>query len=184
MAITYPVSFPSGIGISNFTLRYVKAVAKTESPFSYAQQVHDFGGGRWEAEVTIPPLETASAQLFQAFLVSLHGCAGTFTMSHPLHQTIGIPTRTITGSVGDNDVDFNGSVSAGMFFEANDHLYITLESGTSGVSIQPPLRDTLSNHTIDTSLPAGIWRLASSQVEWTTGISSLTPFTFACVEAL
>jgi hypothetical protein len=183
MSITYPVSFPSSIGISKFTLRYVKAVAKTESPFNYKQQVHDFGGGRWEAEVTIPPLNTADSLTFQAFLVSLHGCAGTFTMAHPLHNTAGV-SRRITGSVGDNDVDFNGSVSAGMYFEANDHLYLTLESGTSNVAIQPPLRNTFSNSLIDATLPAGTWRLASSQVEWTTDSSSNTPFTFACVEAL
>lgn len=183
MSLTYPLSFPSSIGISNFNLRYVKSVAKTESPFSFSQQVHDFGGGRWEAEITIPPLTITQASIFQAFLIGLHGCLGTFTMSHPLHNAV-LAHRTITGTKGASVANFSATVSAGTYFSVDNHLYITLETGSTGISIQPPLRTTESTTTIDATLPLGTWRLASNSVEWSTGVSGKTPFTFACVEAV
>jgi hypothetical protein len=182
MSLSYPLTFPSSIQIQSFTLRYVKSVAMSESPFSYAQQVHDFGGGRWEAEITIPPLKQSDAQVFQAFLIGLKGRFGTFTMSHPLHSVS--LSRTASGTKGDSDVDFNGSVDAGTYFSVDNHLYLTLETGTALVEIQPPLRTTISSATIDTTLPLGTWRLATNDVDWTTGSSAVTPFTFACIEAV
>ena len=182
MALTYPLTFPASIDIQDFTLRYVKSVAMSESPFSYAQQVHDFGGGRWEAEITIPPLKQSDAQIFQAFLIGLKGRFGTFTMSHPLHDTT--LSRTATGTKGDTDVDFNGSVNAGTYFSVDNHLYLTLETGIAAVEIQPPLRTTISNATIDTTSPLGTWRLATNDIDWTTTASRVTPFTFACIEAV
>ena len=115
MSLTYPLTFPSGIGINQFSLRMVKSVAVAESPFTYNQQVHDFGGARWEAEITVPPLDQDEAQLFQAFLIGLKGRFGTFTMSHPL-QSVTL-SRTASGTKGDSDVDFNGSVNAGTYFQ-------------------------------------------------------------------
>lgn len=182
MSLSYPLTFPAGIGISNFSLRFVKSVAMSESPFSYAQQVHDFGGGRWEAEITIPPLKQSDAQVFQAFLIGLKGRFGTFTMSHPL-QSVSL-SRTASGTKGDTDVDFNGSVNAGTYFSVDNHLYLTLETGTAGVEIQPPLRTTISTAAIDTTLPLGTWRLSTNDVDWSTGVNNLTPFTFACIEAV
>jgi len=183
MSLSYPLAFPSSIQIQSFTLRYVKSVAMSESPFSYAQQVHDFGGGRWEAEVTIPPLKQSDAQVFQAFLIGLKGRFGTFTMSHPLHDVS--LSRTALGNKGDSSVDFNGSVDAGTYFSIDNHLYLTLETGVGDVEIQPPLRATHNpSVAIDTTHPLGTWRLATNDVDWTTSSSAVTPFTFACIEAV
>lgn len=59
-------------------------------------------------------------------------------------------------------------------------------SGTGvTVNIQPPLRfDVSVNDVLDLTLPKGIWRLSTNDVGWSTGASELTPFTFACVEAI
>ena len=182
MSLTYPLSFPSGIGISTFSLRFRKSVAMSESPFSYAQQIHDFGGGRWEAEVTIPPLSQTDAQTFQAFLIGLEGRKGTFTMSHPLHNTT--LTRTATGTKGDTDLTFSGEVAAGTYFSIANKLYLATETGTTDVNIQPPLRADASSASVDFTLPLGTWRLSSNEVDWYTDAGRLTPFTFACVEAV
>jgi len=181
MSLSYPLTFPS-VGIAKFDLSFRKSVAFSESPFSYAQQVHDFGGAKWEAQVTIPPLTQSEAQVFQAFLIGLEGRKGTFTLGNPL-QTSAL-SRTATGNKGDTDITFSGEVPAGTYFSIANRLYITTETGTTDVEIQPPLRADASSATVDFTQPLGTWRLATNDVNWSTGTSQLTPFTFACVEAI
>ena len=181
MSLSYPLAFPS-IGISNFQLSFRKSVAFSESPFSYAQQVHDFGGARWDAQVTIPPLNQTQAQSFQAFLIGLEGRKGTFTLGNPLHSSA--LSRTATGSKGDTDLTFSGEVPVGTYFSIANKLYITTETGTTNVNIQPPLRADASSATVDFTQPLGTWRLATNEVNWSTGTSQLTSFTFACTEVV
>ena len=54
--IAYPLSTPNSIGIAEITLRARNAVAISESPFSFNQQIVRHAGQRWEADVTIPPV--------------------------------------------------------------------------------------------------------------------------------
>ena len=42
-----PLAFPN-VGLTNVNLRLVRTVGMSESPFSYQQQAHDFGGARWK----------------------------------------------------------------------------------------------------------------------------------------
>ncbi len=72
-------------------MRMVNSVAITESPYTFAQQTQDFGGVRWEAEITIRPLTHTEAKAFKAFLVSLKGRQGTFTVGNPL-ETASTPS--------------------------------------------------------------------------------------------
>nr|BAR35095.1 hypothetical protein [uncultured Mediterranean phage uvMED] len=181
MSLSYPLTFPS-VGICEFALSFRKSIGFTESPFSYAQQVHDFGGAKWEAQITIPPLSQADAQTFQAFLIGLEGRKGTFTMGNPLHTSA--LSRTATGNKGDTDITFSGSVPAGTYFSIANKLYITTETGTTDVNIQPPLRANASSASVDFTQPLGTWRLSTNDVNWSTGKSRLTEFTFACVEAI
>ncbi len=189
MSLTYPLTFPSGIGISQFSLRMVKSVAVAESPFTYNQQVHDFGGARWEAEITVPPLTQSNAQLFQAFLIGLEGRKGTFTMGHPLHNASGTVTAD-AASKGDTRISLDGSaMTAGTYFSISNRLYMATEAKASGsdvfVEIQPPLRNAISQGAgCDLTLPKGLWRLSTNEVAWSTDTSATTPFTFACVEAI
>lgn len=182
MSLTYPLAFPSTIEIQAFSLRFRKSVAMSESPFSYAQQVHDFGGARWEAEVTIPPLSQSDAQIFQAFLIGLEGSKGTFTMDHPIATTT--LSRTATGTKGDTDITFSGEVAVGTYFSIANKMYIATETGTTDVNIQPPLRADASSATVDFTNPTSTWRLSSNEVEWSTNYNRVTPFTFACMEAI
>ena len=189
MSVTYPVAFPTGIGIQSISLRLRKSVAMTESPFTFKQQTYDFGSARWEAEVTIPPLSPAQARLFEAFLASLEGQKGQFTMGHPQHTSTF--TNTVTGSLGNDVCNFSGStvITAGTYFSVagavstTKHLHLVVNSSNQP-TIQPPLRKAYSNSAVEFTAPVGTWRLASNEVGWTTGAGGNTPFTFACVEVL
>ena len=199
MAITYPRDFPTINGqtiIEKMTIRQKSATVVQQSPYSYHQQVHDFGGIRWEAEVTIRPLTHDEALVFQGFLASLQGQKFTFLMGSPLW----------TSDNADNDVEVSQAtdagdetmqirvatlreVKAGQFFEMDQQLYMFLEdqgttTGTT-LKITPPTRKDYTAATdCITNLPVGTWRLATSDVNWDISKASLYGFTFACVEAL
>ena len=80
------LAFPS-VGIQNITMRLRRAVAISESPFTFDTQTYVHQGARWEAEITLPPLSYSEARSVEAFLVALKGQSGTFTFGHPLHTS-------------------------------------------------------------------------------------------------
>lgn len=87
MAITYPLSLPSHTGIRSVELRATNAVAYSRSPFTFAGQAFAYPGQMWQADVTLPPMKRADAEQWIAWLVSLRGQLGTFTMGDPLCKT-------------------------------------------------------------------------------------------------
>ena len=197
MPVTFPRSFPTVNGssiIEKMTIRQVNAVAVQQSPYTYQQQIQDFGGQRWEAEVTIRPLAHDEALAFQGFLASLKGQKNTFLLGNPLS----------TSNNADNDIRVNGNqltgdstlavlvnsfhdASAGQFFSIDDRLYMFLEDVDAGgtFDITPPLReDAATAAPCVTNLPQGTWRLASNKIDWDISKAGLYSFTFACVEAL
>lgn len=180
-------AFPTTVGIQSMTMRLRSAVAMSSSPFSYDQQVFQHQGVRWEAEVTLPPMTRAQAKEYEAFFASLRGMATTFTMANPLHTTTGTGTIS-SGSVGDTSITASttATIVAGDYFEVNDRLYIITErTSASAIKIMPPLRDAISiGTTMDFTLPAGTWRLATNEIGWSINEASIYGFTFACVEAL
>ncbi len=198
MAILYPRDFPTVNGsniIEKMTIRQVNAVAVQQSPYTYQQQIQDFGGQRWEAEVTIRPLAHNEALAFQGFLSSLKGQKNTFKLGNPLSVSTNSDSDiTVNGTYaqGDDTISFTveslKNAVAGQFFSINDNLYIFLEdmpSGTATKAISPPLKEAVTNNTnCVTNLPQGIWRLASNKVDWDISKAGLYSFTFACVEAL
>ena len=54
MAITYPLSTPTTIGIAQIELRAANTTSTSASPFTYKQQVISYGGQQWSASVSIP----------------------------------------------------------------------------------------------------------------------------------
>ena len=95
MAITYPLSLPTTIGIGEIELRANNVVGVSQSPFTYKQQVVQHQGQRWEASVSIPPVRKDLAEAWIAFLISLKGPVGTFYLGDPNMAT---PSGAATGS--------------------------------------------------------------------------------------
>lgn len=83
MAITYPLSPPTNIGIANIILSADNATAISQSPFTFSQQVIKHQGERWRASVSLPPMKAVDAEYWVAFLLSLRGQYGTFRLGDP-----------------------------------------------------------------------------------------------------
>ena len=197
MPVTFPRTFPTVNGsniIERMTIRQVNAVAVQQSPYTYQQQIQDFGGQRWEAEVTIRPLAHDEALAFQGFLASLQGQKNTFKMGNPIATSSNADDDIVVNGnhlAGDSTLAFScqsgHTASAGQFISINNKLYMFLEnaSGTTTKDITPPLRENVASLTnIVTNQPVGTWRLASNSIDWDINKAGLYSFTFSCVEAL
>lgn len=168
------------------TLRLRSATAMSSSPFTFDQQVYEHPGVRWEAEVKLPPLNRTDAKAVEAFLAGLRGMSKTFSMGSPIHTSDAIASiSAITANTTTATGTFSG-VDPGDYFQLGDHLHIvTGVTSSTEIEIMPPARQTISSSTaLDFTLPKGIWRLASNEIDWNIDQASFHGFTFACVEAL
>ncbi len=192
------VDFPEINGetlIQKMSMKIVNAVAVNTSPYTYAQQVQNIGGSRWEANITLRPMTRTEALAFQAFMAGLKGQVGTFRLGNPIATMSNVPNVTVSGgaSAGALSVPINvgsgDSLLAGQEVQIGDHLYIITDSAsasaTTTVGIQPALRDTRNNGTpIVVNKPKGIWRMKKSEVEWSIDLNSMYSFSFSCCEAI
>jgi hypothetical protein len=185
------LAFPS-VGIQKIDMRLRRAIAVSESPFTFDTQTYVHQGVRWEAEITLPLLSYSEARSVEAFLVALKGQSGTFTFGHPLHNTPNINLGS-NNAASKRDTQIIGgqtssAVSAGTYFQLGNYLYIAVEDkaqGGNALVFEPPLREDIAAGTqCDFTLPKSTWRLASNEIGWSTDQASMTEFTFACVEAL
>ena len=99
MAITYPLTLPTATGIRNIAFRARNAVAYNFSPFTFQGQAQAYSGQMWEADITLPPIKDRSdAEVWNAFILSLRGQLGTFTMGDPNGATARGTASTSAGS--------------------------------------------------------------------------------------
>jgi len=206
MAITYPLSSPTHVKPSNITFRAVNTVGVSQSPFTYQQQAVAHAGQRWEVDVTLPSMARADAEQWVAFLVSLRGRVGTFTLGDPVSAT---PRGSAGGTPLVNGASQTGGVlnidgctaSQTGWLKAGD--YIQLGSGGS-TTLHKVLQDADSNGSGQVSLdlwpyirtaPAddlavvvtntvGRFRLASNEQNWNINEASIYGLTFGGVEAI
>lgn len=193
MALTFPLSHPT-TGISSVEMRTVNAVATSQSPFTYKQQIVSHGGERWEATVNLPPMTRNTAAPWKAFLAALRGPTGTFLLGDPDYST---PRGTVsaievTGNAGNSSVTVNmtGTLLAGDYIQlgtgAAARLHQVLEDriGSGSVEIWPALR---SNYTLSEAIytsPKGVFRLASNVSSWSINNAAIYGISFEAVEAI
>ena len=194
MAISYPLNTPTTIGIESIELRARNAVAVSQSPFTYKQQVVAHQGQTWEASVSIPSVRRDLAADWKAMLVALKGPVGTFLLGDPDYATprgTVSGTPTLSGTAGDSTVSvtMTGTLLAGDYIQlgtgsaARLHQVLVDQSGNGNLEIWPDLRSTYSGETVIYSNPKGIFRLAQSVTSWSIDNASFYGISFEAIEA-
>ena len=206
MAITYPLSLPSHKKPANITFRAVNTVGMSMSPFTYQQQLFAHAGQRWECDVTLPAMARADAEQWVAFLVSLRGQFGTFTLGDPVGAS---PRGSAGGTPLVNGADQTGgtlsidgcTASQTGWLKAGDYIQLgtagsaTLHkvladadsngSGEVDLDIWPYIRTAPSdNATVVVTNTVGRFRLASNEQNWNINEASIYGLTFGGVEAI
>ena len=197
MAITYPLNTPTTIGIESIELRAMNAVAVSQSPFTYKQQVIAHQGQIWSASVSIPSVRRDLAADWKAMLVALKGSVGTFLLGDPDYATprgtiSGNPT--LSGSAGNDTVSITltGTLLAGDYIQLGSgsaaRLHQVLVNRTAGTDVDleiwPKLRSTYSDETVIYNNPKGVFRLGQSTTAWSIDNASFYGISFDAIEAL
>lgn len=195
MAISYPLAFPTHKGVRSITIRQRKVVGLSMSPFSLIPQTYEHPGEMWEADITLPPMNRAAGEAWIAWLASLRGSVGSFTMGDPAGATSrggasGSPTatgsiraRTITVSGG------SGSLYAGDWISLGGrYLHKVLANvalgGSASVEIWPALRAAVSGAACTVNGATGRWFLAETP-GWDIDVASIyRPQTIKALEDL
>ena len=194
MALSYPLDTPTSIGIESIELRAVNAVATSQSPFTYKQQIISHGGQKWEASVNIPSVHRDKAAQWKALLVGLKGQTGTFLLGDPDYATPQgtVSSCTLTGSAGDETVTvvMTGTLLAGDYIQlgsgsaAKLHQVLLDQDGDGSLEIWPALRSNYTNETVIFNAPKGVFRLATNISSWSINNASTYGISFEAVEAL
>jgi len=209
MTITYPLTLPTQTGIASVELEALNAVAISQSPFSFKQQVVAFSGQRFGANVTLPPMKRADAEVWISFLISLKGQVGTFLMGDPNCATPQGSASTNAGTPLVNGSTQTGATlsidglpaSATGYLKAGDYIQLGSGTGTqlykvladvdstaggnATIDIYPNLRSSPADDaTVIVSNAKGLFRLANPQTNWSINNASFYGITFSAIEVL
>ena len=203
MAISYPLSLPTNVSPSRITFTAASAVAISRSALSFVSQVQQYDGQLWQAEVTLPPMNRATAEEWIVFLLKLNGQYGTFLLGDIAAKTPrGIATGTPlvkgasqTGQELITDGWTNsttGILKAGDYIQIGQRLYKNLSdvnsngSGEATLDIWPRLRESpADNASIIVSSTVGLFRLlANSSKVYDVGADKNYSIAFSAVEAV
>ncbi len=87
---------------STFTLN--RAIGATRSPFTGKTRTQEFDFAAWSADVTLPPMNRATASAWQSFLLELKGTANMFLFNDPDAKT---PRGAYDGDSLQSDIRVN-----------------------------------------------------------------------------
>lgn len=209
MAYSYPLSLPTVTSIQSISLRAVNAIGLSQSPFTYKQQTVSFSGQRWEADITLPPMNRAAAEEWVAFLLRLKGQLGTFLLSDPSGTTPRGSASTAAGTPLVNGGSQTGGslsvdglpASASGYLKQGDYIQLgaassaTLHkvltdvdsnaSGEASIDIWPSIRSAPADDaTLTVSSCAGVFRLNSNQTNWNINEAVTYGISFSAVEVI
>lgn len=194
MAISYPLALPTSIGIAEITLSANNAVAISQSPFTFQQQIIRHPGQRWTASVTIPPVRRDLAEPWVAFLLAMNGPVGTFLLGDPNGKAPrGTATSaTITGTAASSSptITMTGTLLAGDYIQIGSGVTATLHkvlqdrSGSGTIEIWPSLRSAVTGVTVTLTNTVGRFRLSGTQQSFNINDASIYGISFDAVEAL
>lgn len=194
MALSYPLATPTTIGIESIELRAVNAVAVSQSPFTYKQQIVSHGGQKWEASINIPSVHRDKAAEWKAMLVGLKGQTGTFLLGDPDYVTPQgtVSSCVLSGNVGDDtaSVVMTGTLKAGDYIQLGSgassklHQVLLDQDGDGTLELWPSLRSDYTSSTVVFNSPKGVFRLATNMTSWSINNASIYGISFEAVEAV
>ena len=189
------ITAPTNIGFASITLNAVQAIATSQSPFTFKQQVIRHTGDRWEAQIAIPSVNRENAEPWVAFLLRCKGPMNTFLLGDPSGkvQRGNASNMRITGSKGADTVTLNamtGTIKAGDYFQlgtgSNSQLYKALNDASSGGSLDifPRLRQAQLSTLVDLTEAQGVFRLRNAVSSWQIDNAGFYGIQFECVEVI
>jgi len=209
MAISYPLTLPTVTGIQSVNFIARNSVGTTASPFTYQQQVFKNQGQRFEADVTLPPMKRADAEVWNTFFIKLYGSFGTFLLGDPNAATPrgtassspGTPLVNGASQTGDTlNIDGvpssqTGYLKAGDYIQlgsaATARIYKVLDdadsnaSGEVSLTIYPDLRSSPSDDaTVIVTSAVGLFRLTTPTHNWSISSDGIYSMTFGAAEAI
>jgi hypothetical protein len=194
MSISYPLTLPTNIGMSSIELRAVNTTAVSVSPFTYKQQTYSYDGERWEADITLPPMNRDDAESWVSFLMGLRGKVGSFLLYDPSAKNIrGTATSVVvSGTTGQSSVSvvMTGTLKAGDYIQlgsASDatlHKVLVDQSGDGTLEIWPKLRKDRSSVTAVIVNSSGVFRLESNETSWSVNNASFFGISFGATEVI
>tara|TARA_R110002124_G_scaffold2441_3_gene15559 strand:+ start:1956 stop:2582 length:627 start_codon:yes stop_codon:yes gene_type:complete len=204
---TFPLVMPNTPNFIRSEWGIARAVAQSQSPFTYSTQVHKFTGSKWYSTVTLPPMKRSQANEWLAFFMQLNGQFGTFTMGDPDAKAVqGTISNTVAVNadfaVGAYDVTIDGAdASESQLFKKGDYvqfnsgatskLHMIIAdvasngSGVATLTIEPSLSAALSNNaTVTYASPKCVMRMTNNELTWSANHISLYGVSFSCEEVL
>ena len=207
-APTYPLAFPTTVGVQKSTWGLQSAVGYSPSPFTGSQQVYEHSMAIWKSVISLPPMSRAQSSEYHTFFMHLHGRRGSFTMGDPDAKTPrGSATQTnltitSSASVGAYDIAVSGLtnsqsgallkgdyVQLGNGASAKLHMVVAdvnaSGSGTATIQLEPTLKVAITGSTPCTIRnTVGVWRMDINDLKWDSNKASTYGFSFSCQEAL
>lgn len=207
---TFPLAFPA-VGVKAITIRPRKVVGVNTAPSSLISQTYEWPGERWEADVSLAPMQRAQAEQVIAFLISLRGPVGSFLMGDPsgkaprgaAAQTPGTPqvdgsqsgqarvlaVKTGLGAAVPNWLRAGDWISLGTGSSRRLHKVLadaSLDSsGKATLDIWPSLREAVANNaTVYVASATGRFMLGTAIDYAIDAASHFRPATLSCVEDL
>lgn len=206
MSISYPLALPTVTSPTTVRINAHTTVAVSASPFTGQQQVQEFSGQWWQAEINLPPMPRASAEEWISFLLKLNGRRGTFLLGMPAAaKPRGIATGTplvngahaasVNSLVTDGwTISQTGILKAGDYIQLGSgstaRLYKNLSdvnsdgSGNATLDIWPGLKAAAAdNATIVVNSCQSVFRLMSNDMAWDIGEAQIYGIDFSATEA-
>ena len=201
---SYPLSLPTTPAPRSSVVRLRRAVAYSQSGFSFVGQAQKHPGAQWVVEFEYPPMNRAQAAAWQAFFLKLQGRYGTFYAGDPDAKT---PRGTISGTVlvngasqTGNQVNLKngaGTLLEGDYIQIGDYMYAVVEdvsfasdgaspaTSIASVKIEPSLRSSPSDGASVTCQNCVTkMRLIDSEAAWSADALSIYGLSLRGIEAL
>lgn len=206
MAITYPLSIPTSIGVANIEFTAINTVAVSQSPFTLKQQILQYPGQGWAVNVSLPPQKRDLMEPWVAFLLSLQGQVGTFYLGDPAGKTpLGVgggnPLSNGLNQIG-STINIDGApVNTTNWLKAGDYVQFrtgelrtlhksltnvsTNATGQATIEIWPKRRYALpDNSWVALNNTSGVFRLATPQTTWSIDNATKYGINFTAIEAI